>query len=82
MVVKMDQLRSCVVLFFLNFTFRFIPLISLSFLLVEWRAVIKQHHKLLKEIGERKSNESLRIGPMKANQMFGLDGSFKKLNLD
>lgn len=41
-----------------------------------------KENEYLKKLVEIRSNEDLRVGPCKRNELFGLDGTFKKLNLD
>lgn len=48
----------------------------------EWCNLLKENEKFFNDLSNKRSNESLRVGPIKANELFGTDGSFKKLNLD
>lgn len=51
-------------------------------LLAKWDKVVESNEQFLVDNLKKVSNEELRIGAVKNNPEFGLEGSFKKLNID
>lgn len=48
----------------------------------KWKMFMKYKNSWLIELGNKRSNEALRTGPPLDSDMFGMCGSFRKLDLD
>lgn len=58
--------------------------VLLLFLFAEqWRTKLREYTPWFKEQEEKKANEALRPGaPKTADDLFGMDGTFRKLTID
>lgn len=47
-----------------------------------WTKEIQYHKDLLANVAARISNENLRINKVEENDLFGTEGTFRKINID
>lgn len=60
-----------------------IGIVVLSFVTEQWRTKLREYTPWFKEQEEKKANEALRPGaPKTADDLFGMDGTFRKLTID
>lgn len=64
-------------------TFNVIHLLTLRFFVEQWRNKMKEYTQWFKEQDNSKANESLRPGGARAaDDLFGMDGTFRQLSID
>ncbi|GLV36745.1 uncharacterized protein CBL_02420 [Carabus blaptoides fortunei] len=55
---------------------------SMEIMIDKWNMFVRSKNSWLTELANRRSNEALRTGPPMDSDMFGMCGSFRKLDLD